>query len=341
MRLARLALLLLCLALAVQATPSFALRKGVSGGGGGKPSGGGGSKPAGGSGGGSKPPAGGGSKPGGSSSTGSTSKPAGSSSYGDRPPSYASLYPDRSGVNAGGRGTGAGDSSRPYGPPPAYTANAQYSSVNYGQRVPTNTFASNAPIVYYASPSRTVYPGAWGYGYYPIFPYPWWAYGGGMWVGASYHSSSYNNGLTSYNTEFRNITVVNATNIPLIDNFNLFNTTSNITLTDFNNGTIQISPCGNSTSDKLQVPTTDCDFIVLNLRNGTVVAGNARSSVQSEITFFNLTLGNTTATLRTQTISNTATSSRGGVIAGIVIGCAENNMSRLIEMGDLCMLSGS
>ncbi|KAJ2743285.1 Protein OS-9 [Coemansia sp. BCRC 34301] len=281
---------------------------GSSGGGGGRPGGGGGGKPSGGS---SKPAISGGGGSGGK----------GSGSLGDRPPSYASLYPDRSGVNAGGKGTGSGDSSRPYGPPPAYSANAQYTSVNRGQTVQPHTFASNAPTVYYASPARATYPGAWGYGFYPIFPYPWWAYGGGVWVGSSYHGSSYNHGVNSYKPEFRNITVVNATNIPFIGDIDLFDNKSNVTLTDFNNGTLRVAPCGNSTSDKLQVSSKDCDFIVLDLRNGTVVAGNARASVLNEVTFFNLTLGNRTTVLRTQTISSTEKKMRGGVVAGIVLGC--------------------
>ncbi|KAJ2903045.1 hypothetical protein GGI21_004479 [Coemansia aciculifera] len=248
---------------------------------------------------------------------------------GDRPPSYSSLYPDRSGVNAGGKGTGSGDSTRPYGPPPAYTANAQYSSVNWGQTVRPITFASGAPTVYYASPSRATYTGAWGYGFYPIFPYPWWAYGGGMWVGASYYGDRYNSGVNYYTTEFRNITVVNSTNtdmsnstsIPFIGDIDLFDNNNNVTLTDFNNGLLEIGPCGNSTSDKLNVTANDCDSIKLDIQNGTVVSGNASAYVLNDVTFFNLTLGNRTAVLRTQTISSTEEKTRGGVVAGIVLGC--------------------
>ncbi|KAJ1824661.1 hypothetical protein LPJ60_000583 [Coemansia sp. RSA 2675] len=318
MRLVHFFLLIICLALAVRAQDSFdddeGERKG--GGGGGKPSGGGGGKRPGGSGNsvgsGSKKP---------SIAGGGGSGGKGSGSMGDRPPSYASLYPDSKGVNAGGKGTGSGDSSRPYGPPPAYTAHAQYSTVNRGQTVQTHTFASKSPTVYYASPMRSTYPGAWGYGFYPIFPYPWWAYGGGMWIGSTYHGNSYNHGLNSYKPQFRNITVVNATNIPFIGDIDLFDNKSNVTLTDFNNGTIRVAPCGNSTSEGLKVDAKDCDFIVLDLHLGSVVAGNARSEVRNEVTFFNLTLGSRTAVLRTQTISSTEKSSRGGIIAGIVLGC--------------------
>ncbi|KAJ2331521.1 hypothetical protein GGI00_003215 [Coemansia sp. RSA 2681] len=325
MKLTQLLLLLFCLALAVGAMPEVDdedERKGASGGGhGGGGHGGGGGKPS-----------GGGGKPSGSgSSSSSSSKPSisggggsggkGSGALGDRPPSYGSLYPDRSGVNAGGKGTGSGDSSRPYGPPPAYTANAQYASVNRGQTVKPNSFASNAPAVYYAAPARAAYPGAWGYGFYPIYPYPWWAYGGGMWMGAAYYGHSYNHGVNSYKPEFRNITVVNGTSIPFVGDIDLFDNKSNVTLTDFNNGTLRVAPCGNSTSDKLQVAASDCDFIVLDVRNGTVVAGNARTSVVNEVTFFSLALGNRTAVLRTLTISSTVKKVRGGVVAGIVLGC--------------------
>ncbi|KAJ2751195.1 hypothetical protein H4R27_005545 [Coemansia aciculifera] len=319
MRLVHLFLLIICLALAVKAQSSVDDEDERKGGGGGKPGGGGGGKPS-------------GSKPGGSgNSVGSgSSKPSlsggggsggkGSGSMGDRPPSYGSLYPDRSGVNAGGKGSGSGDSSRPYGPPPAYTANAQYTTVNRGQTVQTHTFASKSPAVYYASPTRSTYPGAWGYGFYPIFPYPWWAYGGGVWAGSTYYGNSYNHGVHKYKAEFRNITVVNATSIPFIGDIDLFDNKSNVTLTDFNNGTIRVAPCGNSTSDKLNVDAKECDFIVLDLRLGSVVAGNARAQVLNEVTFFNLTLGSRTALLRTQTISSTNKTARGGIIAGIVLG---------------------
>ncbi|KAJ2095240.1 hypothetical protein GGI09_004976 [Coemansia sp. S100] len=322
MRLVHLFLLIICLALVVRAQSEVDdedERKGGGGGGGGRAPGGGGGKPS-------------GSKPGSGNSVGSgSSKPSlsggggsggkGSGSMGDRPPSYGSLYPDRSGVNAGGKGSGSGDSSRPYGPPPAYTANAQYTTVNRGQTVQTHTFGSKAPATYYASPMRSTYPGAWGYGFYPIFPYPWWAYGGGMWMGSTYYGNSYIHGVHTYQPQFLNITVVNATSIPFIGDIDLFDNKSNVTLTDFNNGTIRVAPCGNSTSDKLRVDAKDCDFIVLNLRLGSVVAGNARAQVLNEVTFFNLTLGSRSALLRTQTISSTKKTARGGVIAGIVLGC--------------------
>ncbi|KAJ2256920.1 hypothetical protein GGH98_001203 [Coemansia sp. RSA 454] len=310
MRLVRIVFVLLCIALAVHAMPQFEKRKG------GKPGGGGSSKP-GGSGSSSKPVNTGTST---SSSGGGGSSGKGSSTLGDRPPSYDSLYPSRPNFNAGGRPTGSGTSGSSYTPPPAYAASASYATASRGQTVAPYTFNSKSPSVYYASTSRSSYPGAWGYGFYPIYPYPWWAYGAGAYVGASYITGSTNHGVNSYKSELRNTTVVNATNIPLIGDQNIFNTASNITFVDFNNGSIQIAPCGNSSSSALQVPQGDCDFIVLDLRNGSVVKGHAQASVHDEITFFELTLGNRTSVLRTQTISSTKKKPRGGIIAGIVLG---------------------
>ncbi|KAJ2127898.1 hypothetical protein IW136_006255, partial [Coemansia sp. RSA 678] len=318
MRLVRIVFVLLCIALAVFAMPQFEKRKG------GKPGGGGSSKPGG----------GGSSKPGGSGSStkpvntgtstsisgGGGSSGKGSGTLGDRPPSYDSLYPSRPNFNAGGRPSGSGTSGSSYTPPPPYAASASYATASRGQTVAPFTFNSKSPSVYYASTSRSSYPGAWGYGFYPIYPYPWWAYGAGAYVGASYITGSTNHGVNSYTSELRNTTVVNATNIPLIGDQNIFNTASNITFVDFNNGSIQIAPCGNSSSSALQVPQADCDFIVLDLRNGSVVQGHAKASVHDEITFFELTLGNRTSVLRTQTISSTKKKPRGGVIAGIVLG---------------------
>ncbi|KAJ1881035.1 hypothetical protein LPJ66_011397, partial [Kickxella alabastrina] len=245
----------------------------------------------------------------------------GTGSLGDKPPSYASLYPDRSGTSISARPIGTGDSSRAYNPPPAYSANANYMSINRGQTLPPYSFSSSSPAVYYASTSRSVYPGAWGYGFYPIYPYPYWAYGSGSWTGGSYYTSHYNHGLNRYSSELRNTTVLNGTNIPLIGDQDIFNTDNkNITFTDFNNGTIEIQPCGNWSSSDLQVKDSDCGFIVLDLRNGAVVQGNARAEVRDEITFFQLSLGNKTSTLRTQTISSTKKSVKAGPVAGIVVG---------------------
>ncbi|KAJ2663236.1 hypothetical protein IW148_002569 [Coemansia sp. RSA 1199] len=319
MRLVQIVFVLLCIALAVQAMPQLEKRKGGGGHGGGGHGGGG-------------KPGGGGSKPGGSSSkpvnTGTSTSSSGgggtsgkgSGTLGDRPPSYASLYPSRPNFNAGGRPSGSGNSAHSYTPPPAYAASASYATASRGQTVAPYTFNSKSPSVYYASTSRSSYPGAWGYGFYPIYPYPWWAYGAGAYVGASYITGSTNHGVNSYKSELRNMTVVNATNIPLIGDQNIFNTTSNITFVDFNNGSVQIAPCGNSSSSALQVAQGDCDFIVLNLRNGTVVKGHASASVHDEITFFELKLGNRTSVLRMQTISSTKKKPRGGIIAGIVLG---------------------
>ncbi|KAJ1895011.1 hypothetical protein LPJ66_004844 [Kickxella alabastrina] len=88
-------------------------------------------------------------------------------------------------------------------------------------------------------------------------------------------------------SELRNTTVLNNTNILLISNQDIFNTDNkNITFTDFNNGTIEIQPCGNWSSSGLQVNDSDCGFILLDVRNGAVVFGNATTEVRDEITFF-------------------------------------------------------
>ncbi|KAJ2523273.1 hypothetical protein H4217_000206 [Coemansia sp. RSA 1939] len=325
------AALLLCVAVAAGAEePRLSKRKG--GGGGGHGGGGGGGHGSSGGGGG-KPSSSGSSSSSSSSSKapstssgikgGGGSNGKGSGSYGDRPPSYASLFPARSGYNAGGRGIGNGDASHPYAPPPAYSAQANYGTINRGQTVPTYTIGSkNPPSAYYASPYRTTYPGAWGYGFYPIFPYPWWAYGAGGYVGASYVGDSYHHGIYTYTSEFRNVTVANATSIPVFDNMDLFGSGVNVTYVDFNNGTVRLGPCGNATSSAFaNVSAADCTPVFLDIKRGRVVSGNARSYVDDEITFFSLTLGSNSTVLRTMTISSTRKSARGGIVAGIVIGC--------------------
>ncbi|KAJ2712061.1 hypothetical protein H4R19_002950, partial [Coemansia spiralis] len=291
------------------------------GGGGGKPSGGG------------SKPSGSGGKPSGSSSSkgpdsgtstgvngGGGSGGKGSGSYGDRPPSYASLFPNRAGFNAGGTPVGAGDSAHRYTPPPSYYAGASYAGANRGQTVPPTSFSSKAPAIYYAAPGRDRYPGAWGYGFYPLYPYPFWAYGAGSWTGATYYTTTQNHPTYTTSSEFRNVTVVDATNYPLVGDANLFNNTYNSTFVDYNNGSVQIGPCGSASSAALNVPSSDCDFIVLNIKDGRVVRGNAAARIVDDITFFDLRLGANTTTLRTVTISSTHRKTKGGVVAGIVLG---------------------
>ncbi|KAJ2808646.1 hypothetical protein H4R20_000739 [Coemansia guatemalensis] len=314
-------LLLFLFAFVVHATPALVKRKG-SGGGGGHGGGGGGH----GGGGGGKPGGGGGSSGGNKGTSagiggGGGSGGKGNGNYRDSPPSYAELFPDRSGFYAGGRPTGTGDSWNRYGQPPAYTANAYYTRVNHGQTVLPNTFSKHPPAAYYASSSRNTYPGAWGYGYYPIYPYPYWAYGSGGWSNATYTTNNYHHSIYNYKSEYRNITVVNQTNTPLHDDYDIFAHNHTSRFTDFNNGSIEIAPCGLSSSATLQVSRSDCDIIVLDIRKGKVVRGNAVAKVEDEITFFDLKLGNRTATLRTQTISSTKKKAKGGVVAGIVLGC--------------------
>ncbi|PIA13014.1 hypothetical protein COEREDRAFT_99830 [Coemansia reversa NRRL 1564] len=311
-------LLLFLFGFVVHASPTLVTRKGGGGhgGGGGGHGGGGGGKP------GSSGGGGGGSKGTGASiGGGGGSGGKGSGNYRDSPPSYASLFPDRSGTNAGGRPTGTGDSWNRYGPPPAYTANAHYTAINHGQTVHPITFASKPPATYYAASSRNTYPGAWGYGYYPIYPYPYWAYGGGGWSNATYTTNNYHHSIYNYKSEFRNITMVDRTNTPFYGDYDLFSNNHTVKFTDFNNGTIQIAPCGLSSSTTLHVSKNDCDKIVLNIRKGTVVSGNAVTRVKNEITFFDLKLASRSATLRTQTISSTKKKAKGGAVAGIVLGC--------------------
>ncbi|KAJ1878165.1 hypothetical protein H4R99_005540 [Coemansia sp. RSA 1722] len=323
MRIITIVLLALCLLLAVSAHPDLSKRKGGGGGkgggssgGGSKGTGGGGSKGTGSSGSASKNT---GLKAGGSGGGGSTGK--GSGTLGDRPPSYASLFPSRAGFNAGGRPVGTYDASRSYTPPPAYSASASYVSVSRGQTLPAYTLKSNSPAVYYASTTRSTYGGAWGYGFYPIYPYPFWAYGAGYWAGSTYYPNTFHHSIYNYHNQLRNITVLNGTNIPLVGDQDIFSTGGkNITLTDFNNGTIQIAPCGNSTSADLGVGDSDCGFIVLNIKDGSVVRGSAKTEIHDEITFFQLSLGNRTSTLRTQTISSTKKKPQAGPVVGIVLG---------------------
>ncbi|KAJ2304476.1 hypothetical protein IWW54_005390 [Coemansia sp. RSA 2705] len=247
--------------------------------------------------------------------------------YGDRPPSSLNLFPDRKGFKAGGKGRGTGDSAQKYQPPPKYTANARYAAVKHGQTVQPYSFKSKSPVVYYASSTRKQFPGAWGFGFYRIYPYPWWAYGSGTWYyapnqsqpGASFYTDTITQGLNTYVTSLRNITVVDATNVPLIGDQSIFGKTT-AGFTDFNNGTIQIAPCGNQSSSALQVLASDCQPIVLDIKLGSVVIGQATALVRDDITFFELAMGNQTATLRTMAISSTTKSRRGGIIAGIVVG---------------------
>ncbi|KAJ2064428.1 hypothetical protein IW146_006933 [Coemansia sp. RSA 922] len=234
--------------------------------------------------------------------------------------SKSSLSGDGGGVNAGGKGSGSGDSSRPYRPPP-YIANVQYNAVDWGQTVQTHTIGSKAPTAFYSSRLQSTYLDVWRYGFYPIFPYPWWAYGAGTMVRSTYYGNSYNHGVYTYQSKFLNITVVNATSIPFIGDIDLFDNNNNVVLTEFNNGTIRIAPCGSSTSDELSVDAKYCDYIMLDLSRGSVVAGNAHAQVLNEVTFFILTLGSRRALLRTQTISSTTRLERDDVITGIILGC--------------------
>ncbi|KAJ1961014.1 hypothetical protein GGI12_003484 [Dipsacomyces acuminosporus] len=240
---------------------------------------------------------------------------------GDRPESSPLLFPDRSGFNAGGTPKRKADGPSVYTPPLRYSANAKYASIKHGQVMEPDTFAPGAPTAYYASATRFVYPGSWGYGFYPIYPYPSWAYGNGSWDGATFYQHNANRGVKQYKSELRNITAVNSTGLLLIGEQDIFNNKADAGFVDFNNGTILIAPCGQPFNIKSQNTTSNCSLIVLDIKKGAVVRGKAEAFVESEITFFRLRLGNDTAIIRTITISNSRKSLRAGVITGIVFGC--------------------
>ncbi|KAJ2783613.1 Epsin-3, clathrin recruitment and traffic between the Golgi and endosome [Coemansia javaensis] len=245
----------------------------------------------------------------------------GAGTYKDRPPGKAVLFPDRSGFKAGGKPTGAGTGGPLFTPLPQYAAGATFAPAAQGQTVLPDTLKNNPPAVYYASLTRKQYPGAWGYGYYPIFPYPWWAYAPGSFSAATYFGAVYYKTISRFNPEYRNITMVNATNTPLIADVDLFGNKHNVSFADFNNGTIRIAPCGSSASSTtdLAAAPADCDPIVLDIKNGAVLAGNAVASVAGQITFFDLRLGAASAQLRTLTISSTGWRYRAGFIVGVTL----------------------
>ncbi|KAJ1850618.1 hypothetical protein LPJ73_003365 [Coemansia sp. RSA 2703] len=113
------------------------------------------------------------------------------------------------------------------------------------------------------------------------------------------------------------MTVVNDTNVPFIGDYDLFGE-GKVSLVDFNNGTLQISPCGVISSDNND--TRNCTAIVLDITAGKVVSGSAEVMIQNQITFFNLGFGDKNATLRTITISSTTKKNNVGAIIGTVVG---------------------
>ncbi|KAJ2157776.1 hypothetical protein GGF46_004264 [Coemansia sp. RSA 552] len=240
--------------------------------------------------------------------------------YGDDPDSDDELFGNSPGYNAGGKPQGTGDSSRPFTPRPEYAGEANYITLNYGQTLPPATLKRRLPDVYYGSLTRKEYPGAWSYGFYQIYPYPWWAYGKGHWLGATYKGDMEEWSIYKRISEFRNITVDNRTSIPLIGNHDIFDSEHEVTFVDFNNGTVAIAPCGNTSPQKLDVSKEDCGEIRIDMVQGTVLEGNAQASIHDGITFFELRLGDRTAVLRTLTMMSVQKKIKGGPLAGIIVG---------------------
>ncbi|KAI8323416.1 hypothetical protein GQ54DRAFT_296743 [Martensiomyces pterosporus] len=231
----------------------------------------------------------------------------------------------------------------------------QFAAIPYGQTVNPHTFPKNTITSAYPESYHNGAPGDWSKGYYPLYIYPSWAYGPGSWSGAVFEQKAISKGLKSYTSQLRNITFLAPNtsngkpagskvvyNRPLlsgqkiftsagglqgssatgaIEGFNAPGNEGSIDYTDFNNGTVQIIPCGVLTSSQLGISAKDCSPIILDIRNGKVISGRAEvNNFNLEATTFTLYRGNVSARVRTQTISRTSESTRKGVIAGIVVG---------------------
>ncbi|KAJ1911734.1 hypothetical protein H4219_005844 [Mycoemilia scoparia] len=329
--------------------PFLIKRKG--GGGGGRGGGGGGSR------GGSK--SGGGGAKGGSGGNGS--RPSKSISKGSKPSSKGStrnpntasystfvvnptrgFSPSSKSTTILGKAFGktnkASSLPPPYTPPPSYYGGAKYASVNQGQHIRGYSIPSQgaAPSVYYRPElgSRWV-PAV----YYPVYPYPYWAYGHGDQYQGVYIQNEYKHGFKKCFSELRNITMVAPTNgdgaagngsnigAPLYNNTDLFRNGKNVTVVSHNNGTVFIDPCGNNGGATMLIGGDFCkDIIQLDLVKGVVVRGNAKVVIQNNKQIgpgavFELKYGNSTTTLRTETIANTKCKINGGLVTGVVAGC--------------------
>ncbi|KAJ2237419.1 hypothetical protein IWW45_000949 [Coemansia sp. RSA 485] len=223
----------------------------------------------------------------------------GNGRWGDKPPMTTELFPDRSGFKSKAKIKGDGDSSKPYTPPRHFIANADFPMAKRFQAVDPRKFSKHSPAAYYASASRDEYPGAWGHGFYLVYPYPWWAYGVGSQMGPTYYCNKTVTSFYDYKPQLRNITVLNDTNVPLVGDYDIFNIGKSAGFKDYNNGTVEITPCADASSSELGVADNDCTSIVLDLVQGSVVSGNAKAEMQSEFTMFKLKLGSKEATLRT------------------------------------------
>ncbi|KAJ1724684.1 hypothetical protein LPJ53_001045 [Coemansia erecta] len=136
-------------------------------------------------------------------------------------------------------------------------------------------------------------------------------------MGPTFYANQTTSAYKTYKSTLRNMTVVNDTNVPFIGDYDLFGE-GKVSLVDFNNGTLQISPCGVVSSDDSD--SRNCTAIVLDITAGRVVSGSAEVEIQNEITFFNLGFDNKNATLRTITISSTSSKTNVGAIVGTVFG---------------------
>ncbi|KAJ1816439.1 hypothetical protein LPJ56_004296, partial [Coemansia sp. RSA 2599] len=226
----------------------------------------------------------------------------GNGKWGDRPPLTTKLFPDRLGFKSKVEIVGNGDSSKPYTPLHRYVANAQFPTAKRYQTVLPHTFSKHSPAVYYASATRDEYPGAWGHGFYMLYPYPRWAYGEGQQMGPTFYCNVTETNYSEYRSQLRNMTIIDDSNIPLLGDYDIFYTGKSVGFKDYNNGTIGIKPCGRFSSSEFGVSNDDCRPIVLDLINGSVVSGNAETKVKYETTFFLLKLGQRTTVLRTVTI---------------------------------------
>ncbi|KAJ1724079.1 hypothetical protein LPJ53_001600 [Coemansia erecta] len=136
-------------------------------------------------------------------------------------------------------------------------------------------------------------------------------------MGPTFYANQTTSAYKTYKSTLRNMTVVNDTNVPFIGDYDLFGE-GKVSLVDFNNGTLQISPCGVVSSDDSD--SRNCTAIVLDITAGRVVSGSAEVEIQNEITFFNLGFDNKNATLRTITISSTIKKTSVGAVLGTVFG---------------------
>ncbi|KAJ1913813.1 hypothetical protein H4219_005048 [Mycoemilia scoparia] len=229
---------------------------------------------------------------------------------------------------------------RPYTPPPSYYGGAKYAQVKPGQFVQGYSITKNpsAPSVFY----RPELGSRWiPVVYYPIYPYPYWAYGQGEQFEGVYIQDEYPFVLKKCYSELRNITMVAIPQtadggdeksragspriIPLYNNTDLFGNGKNVTVSSYNNGTVFIDPCG-STATAMNDKEKGCGALFeLDLVKGVAKQGNVTISAEKEGenpqtgVEFVLIYGRDKVTLRTETIANTQCRTNGPFITYIVV----------------------